>query len=314
MALIIDGSGNPISSAGSAPGGAAAGAGGLIKETTTDTFMEDVIQTSQTTPVIVDFWAPWCGPCKTLGPALERAVKARNGAVRMVKINVDENQELAAQFRVQSIPTVYAFKGGQPVDGFMGALSDSQIKSFIDKLTGGAADSIEDALAEAAALFDAGDAETALGVYQQIMAQDQGNPKAIAGVLRCQVALGGAEEVKAILGQLPPEITGHADIQALRTSLELAERAGDTAEITTLQARLEADPADHQARVDLALALFGLNRAEEAVDQLLEVIRRDRTWNDDGARKELLKLFEALGHVHPVTVAGRRKLSSILFS
>jgi putative thioredoxin len=314
MSLIIDGSGRPVSS-GQGGGAAPAGVGGdLVKDTDTATFMADVIETSQRVPVIVDFWAPWCGPCKTLGPALEKAVKARGGAVRMVKVNVDENQDLAAQFRVQSIPTVYAFAGGQPVDGFMGALSESQINAFIDKLTGGAGNVLEEALDQAQALFDEGDPASALGLYQQILSHDPRSPQAIAGAMRCQIALGAGDEVRGLFEQLPAEILKDPAIQAVKASLDLAEQANAAGPADALLAKVAADPTNHQARLDLALALFTQGAAAEAQDQLLESIRLDRAWEDEAARKQLLKFWEALGPMDKVTVAGRRKLSSILFS
>ncbi|MCF8479487.1 MAG: thioredoxin [Rhodospirillum sp.] len=320
MSLIIDGSGRPISSGktggvgpnGAGPNGAPSGA--LVTETDTERFMDDVVQTSMRVPVIVDFWAPWCGPCKTLGPALEKAVNARGGAVRMVKVNVDENQDLAAQFRVQSIPTVYAFRDGQPVDGFMGALSESQIAAFIDKLTGGAANVIDDALAQAKELLDGGDPANALGVYQQVLAQDPRHAGAIAGALRCQIALGATDDVRGLFDQLPPELLKDPEIQAVKASLEVADLASAAGPASELQAKVDANPDDHQARMDLALALFAGGAEAEAQDQLLESIRRDRTWEEEAARKQLLKFWEALGHAHKVTVAGRRRLSSILFS
>lgn len=306
MSLILDGTATP----------APAPSGDLVKDSDLAGFKADVIDASAQVPVIVDFWAPWCGPCKTLGPALEKAVRQRGGAVRMVKINVDENQELAAQFQVRSIPTVYAFKGGQPVDGFMGALPDSQIAAFVDKLTGGAANLTDEALAQAAALLEAGRAQEAFGLYQQILAEDQANPAALAGVLRCQIALGGEEQARDLLAQLPAQIANHAEVRAVKAALDLAEKAGEGGggDIAALEARVATDPADHQARLDLALALVGRGAAEEAMTHLLESIRRDRSWNDEAARKQLLEIWDALGPTHPATVAGRRRLSSILFS
>lgn len=308
MALFLDGSGQTQAQA-------QAGGSALVKDSDTDTFMADVIEASQQVPVIVDFWAPWCGPCKTLGPLLEKLVRQSGGKVRMVKINVDENQELAAQFRIQSIPAVYAFKGGRPVDGFMGALPEGQLKSFIDRLVGGGANVVEAALDEAKTLFDEGQVDEAYQLYQEVLRQDQGNPQAIAGFLRCTIALGQPEQAEAILAKLPPDILKHPEIQAVKASLELAEEAGGaSAEMTELLAHLEHHPNDHQARYDLAMASYAAGHKEQAVDALLEIIRRDRTWNDDQARKQLLKFFEAFGFADPVAKDGRRKLSTVLFS
>lgn len=309
MAIILDGNGLP-----STPSGAPNPNGGadLVKDTDTASFMADVIEGSRDVPVIVDFWAPWCGPCKTLGPLLEKLVRQSGGKVRMVKINVDENQDLAAQFRVQSIPAVYAFKDGRPADGFMGALPESQLKQFIDRLVGGTANTVDEALAEAKEMLDAGQVEAAQQMYQHILSQDQGNPTALAGVLRCLVLSGQQDTASEVLGQLPPELLAHSDIQAVKTMLDLAsESAG---EIGALEAKVAADPTDLQARYDLAMAFYGAGRKQEAADGLLDIMKTDRTWNDEQARKQLLKLFEAFGSTDPVTMGARRKLSALLFS
>lgn len=315
MAIIIDGNGNEMTApaGGAAPQGGAAPAD-VVKDTDTQGFMADVIEASQQAPVIVDFWAPWCGPCKQLGPALERLVRQYGGKVRMVKVNVDENQELAGQFRIQSIPAVYAFKGGRPVDGFMGALPESQLKQFIERLLGGedGGNVIDEALEHAKQLQDAGDHDGALQVFQQILQQDQGNPKAIAGALTSYIATGQDDLAREVLGQLPPDILNHAEVQAVKTRLELMDQGG--ADLADAEAKVQASPDDHQARYDLAMAYYGAGRNQEAADTLLDLIQRDRTWNDEAARKQLLKLFEAFGPTDPVTMAARRKLSALLFS
>lgn len=316
MAIIIDGNGNDMTPPGSGGPAPQAAGGDVVKDTDTAGFMADVIEASQQVPVIVDFWAPWCGPCKQLGPALERLVRQYGGRVRMVKVNVDENQELAGQFRIQSIPAVYAFKGGRPVDGFMGALPESQLKQFIERLLGGAGGGnvIDDALAQAKEMQDAGDHETALQVYQQILQQDQGNPDAIAGALRSYVATGQSDLAEEVLKQLPPDILKHPGVQAVKTQLELMAQGGVGGDIAEAEAKVQANPDDHQARYDLSMAYYAAGRKQEAADALLEIIRRDRTWNEEAARQQLLKLFEAFGPADPVTMAARRKLSSLLFS
>jgi putative thioredoxin len=306
MAIILDGESTTVSTTAPAAGG------DLVKDATTETFMTDVIEASNSVPVVVDFWAPWCGPCKTLGPMLEKLVRQMGGAVRMVKINVDENQELAAQLRVQSIPTVYGFKQGRPVDAFAGALPESQIKQFLSGLTGGAANSVDALLEEAAQALEGGDTETALSLYQQVLQADQGNPKAIAGYLRGLIANGQSGDAAQIVAQLPAELLRDPDIAAAKTKLELSqESAGPVSE---LRAKVEAEPDNHQARYDLANALYAADQAEAAVTELLEVFRRDRSWNDDAARQRLLKIFEALGPGHPAAVNGRRRLSALVFS
>ncbi|MEO5373620.1 MAG: thioredoxin [Alphaproteobacteria bacterium] len=286
----------------------------LIKEGDAATFVADVIDASRQVPVIVDMWAPWCGPCKQLGPLLEKLVRAARGALRMVKINVDKNQNLAAQLRVQSIPAVFAFRNGQLVDGFVGALPESQIKAFIQRLMGDGKADMGDALAEAKALLDQGDTETADRIYRQIIAEDPGNVTALGGVLRCHVALGELDEARELMARLPADMAAHADIVAVRTSLELAAAAPKSGAIRDLASRVAANPDDHQARHDLALAHYAAGDRERAVDELLEIVRRDRTWDEDGARRQLVKLFEAFGPTDPLTVAARRRLSTLLFS
>jgi putative thioredoxin len=289
----------------------------LIKEGSTATFMADVIDGSKDHAVIVDFWAPWCGPCKTLGPALEKAVKDQRGAVKLVKINVDENQELAQQMRIQSIPAVYAFKGGRPVDGFVGALPESQIKQFVGKLAGGEAgpSPVEEALTTAKEAIAAGDQAQADDIYNQILEHEPDNADSIAGLTRSAIARKDLEVAKAHLADLPPAVASHAEIQAARAALELAE-AGQKAQGATgeLAARLKADPQDHQARLDLAVALFAAGNRERAIDELLDIVKRARAWNEEAARKQLVKFFEAMGHADPLTVETRKRLSSILFS
>jgi len=294
----------------------AGGGGAAVKETDTANFHADVIEASMQTPVIVDFWAPWCGPCKQLGPALEKVVRASQGAVRMVKINVDENQELAAQLRIQSIPAVFAFKDGRPVDGFVGALPESQLKTFVEKLAGGPAPAspVDEAVAQAQAAFDAGDLGAAANIFGQVLAHDPTNLPSRVGLIRCAVAGGDLKRAREALDGLPPEAADDPEVAAARTALELAEQGRGAGDTEALRARIEANANDHEARYDLALALYGAGNAEGAIDELVELVRRDRAWNDEAARKQLVKIFEALGPTHELTVAGRRRLSSVLFS
>ena len=305
----------PLLGLGQAPAGAVA----PVKDVGQKEFMAEVIDASKEVPVIVDFWAPWCGPCKTLGPMLEKAVAATKGKVRMVKVDIDKNQALAAQMRIQSIPAVYAFKGGRPIDGFVGALPESQIKQFVQRLAaaGGPTEEdnvIEEALGQAKDLLDAGNHAAAGNLYAQILQHDPENPQAIAGHLRCLIKAGNAGEAREILKELPPEIAKNPEIVAVAATLEIAESGAKAGATQPLRDRVAADPADHQARFDLAMALFAEGQKEPAVDELLELFRRDRKWNEGAARAQLVKFFEAFGPTDPLTIAGRKRLSSLMFS
>ncbi|PIE10734.1 MAG: thioredoxin [Rhodobacterales bacterium] len=283
---------------------------------TDDSFMVDVVEASQTTPVIVDFWAPWCGPCKTLGPALEKAVNAAGGKVRMVKVNIDENQMMAGQLRVQSIPTVYAFHQGQPVDGFQGALPPSEVEAFVKKIAdmheedGGLAD----AIAAAEAMLEEGEVADAAETFAAILEEDPMSAAAFAGLAKTHLAQSQPEEAEAVLNGAPAEIATAHEIEAVRAQIELARQAEDAGPVADLRAAVEADEANHQARFDLAVALQANGDNEAAVTELLELFRRDREWNGGAAKEQLFKLFDALGAQDPVTLAGRRKLSSMIFA
>ncbi len=298
-------------------GGNSGGGAGLVKDSDTANFAADVIQASRETPVIVDFWAPWCGPCKTLGPAIEKAVQNARGAVRLVKINIDENQELAAQLRIQSIPTVFAFRDGQPVDGFVGALPESQIAAFIERVGGAAAQNPADALLEEADTAAAsGDFMTAGNIYSRVFRAEPTNAKAAAGLVRALLETKGTKAARKVLNSLDKETAQSNALDSARTAVELAEQTAGIGrgKIAALRARLDADAADHQARFDLAMALFGAGNRNDAIAALLEIIARERSWNDDAARKQLLTFFEAIGAADPMVVAGRRRLSALLFS
>jgi putative thioredoxin len=301
-----------------APGvGAKAGAD-LIKDTTDRTFMADVMEASRAAPVIVDFWAPWCGPCKQLGPLLEKTVKAAKGAVRMVKINVDENPQIAGQLRIQSIPAVYAFFQGRPVDGFVGAQTESQIKQFVDRLVqlggGAAGGGIEEALAEAKAGLDEGDPATASAIYSEILGHEPENAAAYAGLAHCLIAANDIARARELLKDAPAAIANAPELVAVRAGLDLAEQSASAGPIPELMDKLARDPDDHQTRFDLALALFAAGKRDAAVDELLELVKRDREWNEQAARKQLVKFFEAFGPTDKLTIMARRRLSSILFS
>jgi putative thioredoxin len=288
----------------------------LIKDSDSKRFAQDVIETSRKVPVIVDFWAPWCGPCKQLGPALEKAVKQAGGKVRLVKINVDENQQLAAQLRVQSIPAVFAFSNGQPVDGFVGALPESQIRNFIGRLggQGSMADEIEEAVAAARQALAQGDYQAAAQIFVQVIQADREHAGAIAGLAKCQIQTGDFQNAASTLALVPPAKANDPEVVSARAALDLALNPVDLSQIVALQAAIGRDPDDHAARFDLALAFNGAGQRAEALEQLLYIVRRKRDWNDEAARKQVVKFFEAWGPRDELTIQGRRKLSSIMFS
>ncbi|MEQ1708439.1 MAG: co-chaperone YbbN [Terricaulis sp.] len=286
-----------------------------VKDGSDQAFMADVIEASRETPVIVDFWAPWCGPCKTLGPPLEKAVRAAKGKVRLVKINIDENPGVAGQLGVKSIPAVYAFDKGRPVDGFTGAVPESQIKLFVDRLAGAGADEdIEALLDQAAESLSLGDLGGAAQSYAMALQMDPANTKAIAGMARAYLSSGDTEQARAVLDLAPPEKAGDSDIAGVRAALELAASAADAGDPRALLQQVEANPADLQTRYDLAVALSARGDLEGATEHLLAIIAKDRDWNEDAARKQLIKVFEAAGLASDVAKQGRRKLSAILFA
>lgn len=300
------------------PTGAAASADDLIKDTTEATFMADVIEASQDTPIIVDFWAPWCGPCKQLTPALESAIADAKGAVKLVKVNVDENQAIAGQLRVQSIPTVYAFWKGQPIDAFQGAVPASELKAFIDRAieaSGGEADGGLDAAIETAEqMLSEGAAADAAQVFAAVLQEDAGNAAAYGGLARSYLELDQFEQAEGVLAGVPDEIVDAPEVEAARAQIALAKQAKDAGPVADLRAAVEANSEDHQARYDLAQALYAAGEGEEAIDQFLEIFRRDREWNDGAAKAQLFTIFEALKPNDPLVLNGRRKLSSMIFA
>lgn len=296
----------------------AAAPGDLIKDVSEADFMAEVVEASQTVPVIVDFWAPWCGPCKTLGPMLEDAVTKAKGAVKMAKVNVDESQMIAGQLRVQSIPTVYAFWQGQPVDGFQGALPQSEIQAFVDRVIeaagGDASGGLDDAIAAAEEMLEQGAAVDAAQTFAAILGEDPANATAYSGMVRAHIAMDDLEQAEAILNGAPAEISNAPELEAAFAQLELAKQAADAGPVGELRAAVEANPDDMQARFDLAQALHAGGDAEGAVTELLELFRRDREWNDGAAKAQLFTIFDALKPNDPVVLNGRRKLSSMIFA
>jgi putative thioredoxin len=287
----------------------------LIKDATEATFMADVIDASHEVPVIVDFWATWCGPCKTLGPMLEAAVTAAKGRVRMVKVDVDKNQRIAAQLRIQSIPTVYAFWQGQPVDGFQGAVPASELKAFIDRISAlGGDGGLADALQAAEEMLAEGAAVDAAETFAAILGEEPENAAAYAGLVRAHLALGNLDQAQAFLDAAPPKLAKTQPVEAARAQAELARQAANAGPEDDLRAAVDADPNDHQARFDLAAALLAAGNPQAAVDELLELFRRDRDWNDGAAKTQLFTIFDALKPQDPIVLAGRRRLSSMIFA
>ncbi|MBS7805226.1 thioredoxin [Rhizobiales bacterium TNE-4] len=295
-------------------GGAPAPQSDLVKDTTTKTFREDVLTESVKQPVLVDFWAPWCGPCKQLQPIIEKVVKAAGGKVKLVKMNIDENPEIPGQLGIQSIPAVIAFQRGQPVDGFMGALPESQVKGFIERLVGPLGPgATEELIAQAQEAQAQGDAAGAAELYASVLTQEPDNLAALAGLARIELDAGNLEGARGILAPVPEAKRIDPAIASVIAAIELAEKSASLGDTAELEARVAQNPNDHQARFDLAMAFAANDRRDDAVDALIDIIKRDRTWDEDGARRQLLQFFEAWGPMDETSIAGRRKLSAVLF-
>lgn len=298
------------------PGGAAGGVGGeVIKDSSTAGFRADVLEASRQVPVIVDFWAQWCGPCKQLTPVLEKVVRSFNGKVRLVKINIDEHPAIAGQLRVQSIPTVYAFRDGRPIDGFAGAQPESQVRAFVERLVGDEVGAdLAEAVAEANKLLEADDVQAAAEIFAAVIKEDRENVDALAGLAKCYLKTGDMDRAEQTISLVPPDKQSNQAIASVKAAIDLAKRGATPSKVGELKARLGANPADHQTRIDLAMAYAAAGEKSEAVSELLESFRRDKAWNEQAARKQLVQLFEAWGPKDPATMDGRRRLSSLLFS
>jgi putative thioredoxin len=286
----------------------------FVIETTTQTFVKEVIEESRRQPVLVDFWAPWCGPCKTLGPVIEKIVKTAKGKIKLAKMNIDKHPQVAQQLGIQSIPAVFAFVNGQPIDGFVGALPEGQVKAFIDRLVGESGGDTAELIRQAEQTLVVGDAVKAAEIFANLLSEEPENVQALAGLVRCHVAAGNLEPARQTLELIPKAKENDPLVSAARTALKLSEQAKNVDDVATLEARVAVNPLDHQARFDFAVALNFKGNRRKALDQLIEIIKRDRKWNDDGARKQLVQFFEAWGSSDENTIEGRRQLSLILFS
>ena len=289
----------------------------LIKDVNEDTFMDDVIEASKTSPIVVDFWAPWCGPCKTLGPALEAEVKATNGKIKMVKVDIDQNQNLASQMRIQSIPAVFAFVDGQPIDGFMGAKAPSELKSFVEKLLENVKDDggdLSEAIAVADEMLEAGEYDDAAETFEAILGEDPERSPAFVGLFKAKMGAKKIDEAQKMLEDIPTALINKPEILALQAQIDLSSQTEGLGEINDLRETLNNDLGNHQIRFDLALALFTAGETNDAIQELLTIFRKDQEWNDDAARQQLFKFFDILGGDDPITLSGRRQLASILFA